>query len=376
MGTHLQTVEIMKLAHFFVVGATAQWWNIGGNNDDNNVAKVDTTTQTLPTTTVFQPTMQATSKTAPVTGKLTTLETTSTSTTSTTTTSTTTTSTSTKIQSTKPTTSATATQKKTTTLTSTTTEVTGNTTPWTPTGTMTTTPVDTTSNVTVIYFTTPVHHHSQCLQMRDDVLNSGIVGAWVPSCDVNGSFAPKQCNGSARTCWCVEPISGEMIDETSVFNAELECDRQDHHEHNQDGLGLWDFNLHDMINQWIGKGGDDDATMDVMNKWLGSNAANVNFAPQNTNVQNFININTQMSADVNFNIAGQDLKLSSIFARLAQHGNNKAMMMKEFENCLKEFGIEQYIKQSWPMIKQFAHKYGIDEDCLREIEQKLMESFE
>merc|ERR1711892_1378574 len=338
MGTHGETVEIMKLAHFFVVGATAQWWNIGGNNDDNDVAKVDTTTQTPPTTIVLQTTMKSTSKTAPVTGKLTTLETTSTS----------------------------------TTFTSTT----GNTTPWTPTGTMTTTPVDTTSNVTVIYFTTPVHHHSRCLQMRDDVLNSGIVGAWVPSCDVNGSFVPKQCNGSARTCWCVEPISGEMIDETSVFNAELECDRQDHHEHNQDGLGLWDFNLHDMINQWIGKGGDDDATMDVMNKWLGSNAANVNFAPQNTNVQNFININTQMSADVNFNIAGQDLKLSSIFARLAQHGNNKAMMIKEFENCLKEFGIEQYIKQSWPMIKQFAHKYGIDEDCLREIEQKLMESFE
>merc|ERR1712123_118514 len=345
MGTHLQTVEIMKLAHFFVVGATAQWWNIGGNNDDNDVAKVDTTPQTPPTTTVLQTTMKSTSKTAPVTGKLTTFETTSTSTSS-----------STRIQSTKPATSATATQKTTTTFTSTT----GNTTPWTPTGTMTTTPVDTTSNVTVIYFTTPVLHHSQCLQMRDDVLNSGIVGAWVPSCDVNGSFAPKQCNGSARTCWCVEPISGEMIDETSVFNAELECDRQDHHEHNQDGLGLWDFNLHDMINQWIGKGGDDDATMDVMNKWLGSNAANVNFAPQNTNVQNFININTQMSADVNFNIAGQDLKLSSIFARLAQHGNNKAMMMKEFGN-------EQYIKQSWPMIKQFAHKYGIDEDCLHEI---------
>merc|ERR1711892_969787 len=350
MGTHGETVEIMKLAHFFVVGATAQWWNIGGNNDDNDVAKVETTTQTPPTTTVLQTTMKSTSKTAPVTGKLTTLETTSTSTTSTTSTSS-----STRIQSTKPATSATATQKTTTTFTSTT----GNTTPWTPTGTMTTTPVDTTSNVTVIYFTTPVHHYSQCLQMRDDVLNSGIVGAWVPSCDVNGSFAPKQCNGSARTCWCVEPISGEMIDETSVFNAELECYRQDHHEHNQDGLGLWDFNLHDMMNQW-----------------LGSNAANVNFAPQNTNVQNFININTQMSADVNFNIAGQDLKLSSIFARLAQHGNNKAMMIKEFEDCLKEFGIEQYIKQSWPMIKQFAHKYGIDEDCLREIEQKLMESFE
>ena len=30
--------------HFFVASATAQWWNVGGNNNDNDVAKVDTTT--------------------------------------------------------------------------------------------------------------------------------------------------------------------------------------------------------------------------------------------------------------------------------------------------------------------------------------------
>ena len=36
--------ELNLLAHFFVVGATAQWWNIGGNDKDNDVAKVDTTT--------------------------------------------------------------------------------------------------------------------------------------------------------------------------------------------------------------------------------------------------------------------------------------------------------------------------------------------
>ena len=65
--------------------------------------------------------------------------------------------------------------------------------------------------------------------------------------------------------------------------------------------------------------------------------------------------------------------------------------MAEFEQCLEEFGIEEYVVKSWvnkryhnsfnsfkylqPMIKQFAQKYGIDEQCLEEIEKKFMSSF-
>ena len=54
------------------------------------------------------------------------------------------------------------------------------------------------SNVTVIYFTTPANRRSKCLQMRADVLDSGIVGAWVPSCDENGRFTRRQCNTSGE----------------------------------------------------------------------------------------------------------------------------------------------------------------------------------
>jgi len=34
-----------------------------------------------------------------------------------------------------------------------------------------------------------------------------------------------------------------------------------------------------------------------------------------------------------------------------------------------------YLETFKPMIKKFAQKYGIDEDCLEEIEKKFMASF-
>lgn len=84
---------------------------------------------------------------------------------------------------------------------------------------------------------------------------------------------------------------------------ELECDA-DHESHNQDGLNIWDFNIRELIGNWLNGNQQDEVGQDFMNQWLGSqmNAANVNFAPQNTNVQNFININTQLAADVNFSV--------------------------------------------------------------------------
>ena len=41
------------------------------------------------------------------------------------------------------------------------------------------------------------------------------------------------------------------------------------------------------------------------------------------------------------------MKLSSILGRLAKHGNDSKSMLKEFEKCLEEFGIEDYVKSSW-----------------------------
>ena len=66
----------------------------------------------------------------------------------------------------------------------------------------------------VIYTTYPTTSGTKCEKMRADVLNSGIVGAWVPTCDERGNFTRKQCNSSARTCWCVSRLTGEMLEDT------------------------------------------------------------------------------------------------------------------------------------------------------------------
>merc|ERR1712168_78665 len=368
MGTQLVN---MKLGHFFVASATAQWWNIGGNDNDNDVAKVDTTTTTTTladVTTIVTGTRTSTTFTTTTSGMDTTKKVTTEAWTTVTGNGDVTLPPKTTDQ-TKP--------SKTTDSNFTTTKKMQTTTAFEPKTTdFKTTPA---SNVTVIYFTTPADRRSKCLQMRSDVLDSGIVGAWVPTCDENGRFTRRQCNASARMCWCVDQSNGEMIvddhEDQKFAGFELTCEADDE-SHNQDGLNIWDFNLHDMISDWIGMGDKKETTEEMMANWMqSSNLANLNFAPQNTNVQNFININPQLSADVNFNIDGQDLKLSSIFNRLAQHGSTKEKMMAEFEKSLEEFGIEEYVLKSWPMIKQFAQKYGIDENCLEEIEKKFMSSF-
>ena len=123
-------------------------------------------------------------------------------------------------------------------------------------------------------------------------------------------------------CWCVDQTNGEMlVDDQEVSwvvafitepksfflwnyawiniwifqdqkfaGFELTCEADDE-SHNQDGLNIWDFNLHDLISDWTGMGDKKDSTEEMMANWMqSSNLANLNFAPQNTNVQNFINI--------------------------------------------------------------------------------------
>merc|ERR1719431_200714 len=141
-----------------------------------------------------------------------------------------------------------------------TTKPTGSTTPWTQTPTkptgrttpLTPTPTGSTPRTR----TTPTQQEDRsdgsCRRMRDDVVDSGIVGAWVPECDDHGFFTTKQCNYSARTCWCVK-VNGEMVDGTSDFfpdpskmsakkcardhdDRHEESDKDDDEWHNQDGL--------------------------------------------------------------------------------------------------------------------------------------------
>ena len=47
-----------------------------------------------------------------------------------------------------------------------------------------------------------------CPVVLDQVLNTTLIGAYVPSCEADGSFSPTQCHGSTGYCWCVDPVSG------------------------------------------------------------------------------------------------------------------------------------------------------------------------
>ena len=47
-----------------------------------------------------------------------------------------------------------------------------------------------------------------CPIVRDQVSNTTLIGAYLPTCEADGSFTPIQCHGSTGYCWCVDPVSG------------------------------------------------------------------------------------------------------------------------------------------------------------------------
>lgn len=49
-----------------------------------------------------------------------------------------------------------------------------------------------------------------CEEKRDQASQDGLVGAFVPECDADGSFKPKQCWGSTGYCWCVNKHGTEV----------------------------------------------------------------------------------------------------------------------------------------------------------------------
>lgn len=50
-----------------------------------------------------------------------------------------------------------------------------------------------------------------------------LIGAFVPECENNGKFKPKQCHGSTGHCWCVDSVTGEQRGER--VRGELTCAR-------------------------------------------------------------------------------------------------------------------------------------------------------
>lgn len=44
--------------------------------------------------------------------------------------------------------------------------------------------------------------------------STGLPGEFVPRCELDGTFEPKQCHGSIGYCWCVDVITGKEISGT------------------------------------------------------------------------------------------------------------------------------------------------------------------
>eukprot|EP01063_Lacrimia_lanifica_P031447 TRINITY_DN517_c0_g2_i7.p1 TRINITY_DN517_c0_g2~~TRINITY_DN517_c0_g2_i7.p1 ORF type:complete len:682 (+),score=72.69 TRINITY_DN517_c0_g2_i7:81-2126(+) len=51
---------------------------------------------------------------------------------------------------------------------------------------------------------------SPCEQQRDSV-RPGLLGAFIPHCEEDGSYKRRQCRGSTGMCWCVDPRTGEKL---------------------------------------------------------------------------------------------------------------------------------------------------------------------
>lgn len=51
---------------------------------------------------------------------------------------------------------------------------------------------------------------TKCEQLSSQASANGLVGAYVPQCNVDGSFSSEQCWGSTGFCWCVDEYGKEI----------------------------------------------------------------------------------------------------------------------------------------------------------------------
>lgn len=54
---------------------------------------------------------------------------------------------------------------------------------------------------------------TKCQAERQEALSLKMVGTFIPNCDPNGNYLPRQCNGSTGYCTCVDTITGASISE-------------------------------------------------------------------------------------------------------------------------------------------------------------------
>ncbi|XP_029030641.1 nidogen-2 [Betta splendens] len=77
----------------------------------------------------------------------------------------------------------------------------------------------------------PVHPKTHCEHHRDGVRSTSpegypIVGAYVPQCDAEGQYLPRQCHGSTGHCWCVDSRGQERPGtRTPPGSSPVDCSR-------------------------------------------------------------------------------------------------------------------------------------------------------
>merc|ERR1712227_427647 len=54
-------------------------------------------------------------------------------------------------------------------------------------------------------------------------VNSKFMGAFIPKCNSDGTYAAKQCHGSTGYCWCVKPTTGKEISGTRRRFSHVTC---------------------------------------------------------------------------------------------------------------------------------------------------------
>uniref|UniRef100_A0A3Q3VSX2 Uncharacterized protein n=1 Tax=Mola mola TaxID=94237 RepID=A0A3Q3VSX2_MOLML len=72
----------------------------------------------------------------------------------------------------------------------------------------------------------PESPKTHCERHRDSVQTTPLVGAYVPQCDPNGQYIPKQCHSSTGHCWCVDSSGQERAGTRTPPGAPtVDCDR-------------------------------------------------------------------------------------------------------------------------------------------------------
>uniref|UniRef100_A0A4W6BYK5 Thyroglobulin type-1 domain-containing protein n=2 Tax=Lates calcarifer TaxID=8187 RepID=A0A4W6BYK5_LATCA len=72
---------------------------------------------------------------------------------------------------------------------------------------------------------------THCEHHRDSVQTTSpegypIVGAYVPQCDAEGQYLPRQCHGSSGHCWCVDSRGQERAGtRTPPGTPFVDCDK-------------------------------------------------------------------------------------------------------------------------------------------------------